>query len=185
MRSGSNRPRWLAIAFLTALLLAGAAAAEVLMTKEEALTNAFPDAERVDKQILYFSDAEQQRVAKLARVPMDSGLFTVYKAFKGGQVAAYGFIDTRTIRSKPATFLVVLEPDGKVRSSRVLAWKEPPEYLPPGRWLAQFAGHGLEPHTRLGGEITAMSGASYTSSTLTDGIRRILAVHRVKLAGGG
>ena len=183
MKPGTNPAQWLAIGLLTTLLVAGAAAAEVLMTKEEALATAFPDAERVDKQILYFSDAEQQRVAELARVPMDSGLFTVYKAFKGGELAAYGFIDTRTVRSKPATFLVVLAPDGKVRSSRILAWKEPPEYVPPERWLAQFEGHGLEEHTRLGGEITAMSGASYTSTTLTDGIRRILAVHRVKLAG--
>ena len=183
MNPGINRTRWLGIGLLAALLLAGAAAAEVLMTKEEALATAFPNAERVEKQILYFSDAEQQRVAELARAPMDSGLFTVYKAFQGGELSAYGFIDTRTVRSKPATFLVVLEPDGKVRSSRILAWKEPPEYIPPERWLAQFESHGLEEHTRLGGEITAMSGASYTSTTLTDGIRRILAIHRVKLAG--
>jgi len=182
MNTGTDRTRWLAIGLLTALLLAGAAAAEVMMTKEQALATAFPDAERVDKQVLYFSEAEQQRVAELARVPMDSGLFTVYKAFQGGELSAYGFIDTRTVRSKPATFLVVLTPEGKVRSSRILAWKEPPEYVPPERWLAQFEGHGLEPHTRLGGEITAMSGASYTSSTLTDGIRRILAIYRVKLS---
>lgn len=167
------------------VLVAGAAAAKTLMSKEEALEWAFPEADRVSKEVLYFSEAETERVEELADTAMDSSLFTVYEAYQGDEVTAYGFIDTRTIRSKPATFLVVLDADGSVRSARVLAWQEPPEYQPPERWLAQFEGRGLGDDTRLGGAIQAMSGASYTSRTLTDGLRRVLAIHRVKLAGEG
>ena len=166
-----------------ALLLAGAAGAKVMMSKQQALDAAFPGADRVEKTILYFSGEEQERVKSLARTPMDSGLFTVYRAYSGGEVTAYGFIDTRTIRSKPATFLVVLAPDGKVRSTRILAWQEPPEYQPSERWLAQFKGLDAGSGARLGGAVQAMSGASYTSRTLTNGIRRIQAIYQVKLAG--
>ena len=174
---------WKPLVFLVALCLVAPVAAEVAMTKDEALNAAFPDAEQIDKEILYFSEAERERVAEVARAPVDSRMFTVYKARAGGEVTGYAFIDTRTVRSKPVAFLVVLEPDGAVRASRVLAWNEPPEYRPPERWLAQFTGQGVERATRLGGKIQAMSGATLTSETLTDGIRRVLAIHRVKLAG--
>jgi len=169
-----------ALAFLVA---AGAAAARVLMTKEEALDAAFAEADRVEKEILYFSDAEQKRVEQAARAPLESKLFTVYKAYKDGAVTGYGFIDTRTIRTKPATFLVVLAPEGRVREARILAWQEPPEYQPGERWLAQFREQALSGELRLGGAIQGMSGASLSSRTLTDGVRRVLAIHRVKLGG--
>jgi Na+-translocating ferredoxin:NAD+ oxidoreductase RnfG subunit len=173
----------LALALAAATLLAGAAGAKVMATKEQALQSAFPAADRVEKEILYFSDGEAERVEQRAQAPMESRLFTVYRAYRAGALTGYAFIDTRTIRSKPATFLVVLEPDGRVRSARILAWQEPPEYQPPERWLAQFEGQGPDSDTRLGGAVQAMSGASLTSRTLTDGIRRILAIHRIKLAG--
>ena len=172
------------VAGLSGLLLAGWSEARVLMTKEEALDRAFPAAERVEKEILYFSEAETERVEELARAPVDSRLFTVYRAFTDGRLTGYGFIDTRTVRSKAATFLVVLEPGGEVRQTSILAWQEPPEYQPPERWLAQFIGRALSGDLRPGGAIQAMSGASLTSRTLTDGIRRVLAIHRVKLAEG-
>ena len=185
MTSGTNASArfWLGLA--AALLVTGVAGAKTLMSKEKALDWAFPEADRVSKEVLYFSEAETKRVEELANAAMDSRLFTVYEAYRAGEISAYGFIDTRTVRSKPTTFMVVLDPDGSVRSTRILAWQEPPEYQPPERWLAQFEDRGLGDDTRLGGAITAMSGASYTSSTLTDGLRRVLAIHRVKLAEKG
>ncbi len=183
MRASSDTPRRLfLLAGLAGLLLAGPGPARVLITKEQALDRAFPTAERVEKEILYFSEAETERVEELARAPMDSRLFTTYRAFEGGRVTGYAFIDTRIVRSKAATFLVVLEPGGVIRKARVLAWQEPPEYRPPERWLAQFRDRDLDRDLRLGGAIQAISGASLTSRTLTDGVRRVLAIHRIKLA---
>jgi Na+-translocating ferredoxin:NAD+ oxidoreductase RnfG subunit len=114
---------------------------------------------------------------------MDSGLFTAYIARRDGAVAGYAFIDTRTVRSKAATFMVVLEPEGRVRSTRILAWQEPPEYQPPQRWLAQFDGGRLDAGLEAGEDIHAMSGATLSTRVLTEGVRRVTAIHRIKLAG--
>jgi Na+-translocating ferredoxin:NAD+ oxidoreductase RnfG subunit len=168
---------------LLALVLgAGPAAGEVTATKEQALAAAFPEAE-VDKEILYLSEDERQAIEQRARAAVDSRLFTVYRARRAGEPVGFAFIDTRTVRSKPATFLVVLSPAGQVRQVRILAWMEPPEYRPGERWLGQFAERGLSRQLRLGGSVQAMGGATLSSRTLTDGVRRALAVHAVKLAG--
>ena len=176
---------WIRAALLIAVLAGnGPAAAEKLVSKEQALAEAFPEAE-VAKETLYLSEAEQQAIEERARAKVDSRLFTVYRARRDGAPAGYAFIDTRTVRSKPATFLVVLTPAGQVRQVRILAWMEPPDYRPGERWLGQFAERSLAPNLRLGGDVQAMGGATLSSRTLTDGVRRILAVHAVKLAGEG
>jgi len=158
---------------------------EVYLSKQEALDWAFPGAERIEKEILYLSGTERRRIEELAHAEMDTGLFTVYRGYRDDRLLGYAFIDTRTIRSKPAVFLVVLHPDGALRDTRILAWQEPPEYLPSERWLEQFDGHGLDTRTQLGRGIHAMTGATLTSRSLTDGIRRVLAIREVKLQGEG
>jgi Na+-translocating ferredoxin:NAD+ oxidoreductase RnfG subunit len=173
-------PAWISL-LLAAFLLAGVAQAEVYMERDEALASAFPDAE-VAKRILYFSDEERARVEELASAPMDSGLFTTYVARRDGAVVGYAFIDTRTVRSKAATFMVVLGPGGEVRSTRILAWQEPPEYQPPERWLAQFTGGRLDAGLEAGSDIHTMSGATLSTRVLTEGVRRVVAIHRIKLA---
>lgn len=170
---------------LALLLAIPGGMADVMMTKQQALAYSFPEADRIEKEILYFSDAERRRVTRLARAEMDSGLFTVYRGYRNGRLLGYAFIDTRTIRSKPAVFLVVVNPDGSVRETRVLAWEEPPEYQPPEGWLRQFEGQRLDDRARLGHEVHAISGASLTSRSLADGIRRTLAIREVKFAGEG
>lgn len=170
-------------ALLCASLLAAPAAAEVLATKDEALSRAFPEADAVDRDTLYLSEEQRARIAERAGAEVDSRLFTVYRAVTDGDPVGYAFIDTRTVRSKPATFLVVLSPEGRVRQVRVLAWEEPPEYQPGERWLGQFEGGELSGDLRLGEAVQAMGGASLSSRTLTDGVRRALAVHAVMLAG--
>lgn len=173
----------ISLTLMAALLLASVPTSIYAGARKEAVRAVFPQAAQIKEQMLFLSSKEQERASRLANAPVSSGLVTVYRA-KGpqGQLLGYGFIDSRTVRTKTATFLVAIRPDGTIRHVKILGWGEPPEYRPGTRWLAQFKGHGLEPHTSLGREIQGMSGASFTSSTLTDGVRRLLAVYRVKLA---
>ncbi|HKJ72301.1 MAG TPA: FMN-binding protein [Gammaproteobacteria bacterium] len=168
---------------IAAVLLLAAALPALGGGEEQAVQQAFPQAARLDKTTLFLDAAEQERTAELARAPVDSGLFNVYRALgPDGRLLGYAFIDSRTVRTKPATFLVALGPDGRVREVRVLGWGEPGEYRPGERWLGQFRDRGLDGELRLGAGVQAMSGASFTSRTLTDGVRRILAIYKLKLA---
>ena len=61
----------------------------------------------------------------------------------------YAVIDVRTVRTLPEALLIVIAPDGSVRSLRVLAFHEPTEYQPSERWLAQMDGKRLGPELHL------------------------------------
>lgn len=183
-RARSSRRLVAAFAF-AALLAAFAppAAAKVYLSRSEALAWAFPDADRIDPRTVVLSDAQAEAVESRAKAKLESRIVKLYTAHRDGAVAGYAFIDIHTVRTQPEAFLVVLTPDGIVRTLRVLAFYEPAEYLPPDRWLAQFDRRALDEQTRIGGAIHGIAGSTLSARAVTGGVRRSLALYQVLVRG--
>lgn len=175
MRSSAG----LAAALALALALAGAAEAKVFASQEEALALAFPEADRVEKRVVLLDPSQTAEVARLAGAELPSKLVKLYTGWKGGAVLGYALIDVHTVRTQPEALLVVLTPEGRVRSLRMLAFHEPSEYLPGERWLGQFEGRRPGEPLRLGGEIHGIAGATLSSQSVTSSVRRALALYQV------
>jgi hypothetical protein len=158
------------------------ARAEVFHSQKEAIALAFPDAERVELETHVLTDEQAKRVEELARAPLETRIVRVWRGIRGGEIQGYAMIDVHTVRTHPEAFLVVLSPEGSVRSLRVLAFHEPPEYLPAGRWYEQFTGRSLEDALRVGGDVHGIVGATLSAQATTRGVRRALALHRVLIA---
>jgi hypothetical protein len=177
--------RLVALAALVGLAAAGAAGAKVYQSREAALASAFPDAERVETRSVLLGDAQAHRVEELSGGPLDTRLVTLHTGLREGRVLGHALIDVHTVRTLPEALLVVLTPEGSVRSLRVIAFYEPEEYLPGERWLGQFEGRALGPDLRLRGEIDGIAGATLSSQAVTLAVRRALAIHQVLLAAPG
>ncbi|HEX2484865.1 MAG TPA: FMN-binding protein [Myxococcota bacterium] len=163
---------------------AAPAAAKVFYSQEEALELAFPDADRVEKRTELLGDADAAQVEAKAQAPLPSRLVKLYTAWKDGRVEGYALIDVHTVRTHPEALLVVLTPDGRVRSLRVLAFYEPEEYLTSQRWLDRFDGRPLDDGLRLGGELHGIAGSTLSSRAVTDAVRRSLALYQLLAAPG-
>ena len=174
----SVRGLWLVLAFAA---VANAAGAEVFASKREALEQAFPGADSIERHTLVLDDAQARAIEKRAHGELESRLATIHTAMRDGRVVGYAIIDVHTVRTFPEAFLVVLDPTGRVASTRILAFYEPPEYRPPERWLAQFEERRLEPSLSLGGSIHGIAGATLSSRAVTNGVRRALALHEAFL----
>lgn len=169
------------VALCAAVLLSGAAGAYalVLHSKAEALQIAFPEAERVETQTFYLTEEQVTAVQDLAKAPVDSRLVTFHVGHADGAVLGHAFIETHIVRTFPETFLIVVSPDGRVEKLLVLAFYEPPEYLPPDRWLAQFDDKTLNPALRLRRDIHGIMGSTLTAQAVTRGVRKVLALFQV------
>jgi len=164
------------------LPLAERSGAEVYLSQREALEQAFPDASRVEAETRVLDDARARAVESRAKARLETRLITVHTAFDAeGAVLGYAFIDVHPVRTLPEAFLVVLTPDGRVRSLRLLAFYEPPEYAAPERWLRLFLERDLDPSLRLGGAIHSIAGSTLTSRAVTSSVRRSLALYEVLL----
>lgn len=158
--------------------------ASVHMTKEQALeTVAFADSDRIERRTLFLEAEQLDALSQRAYSRVESRLQTVYVGWKGDVVTGYAVIDTDIVRSKAATYIAVLTPEGTLRDVRILAWQEPPEYQPPQRWLDRFKGRDLDKSAlRVGQDVDAISGATLSVRMLAEHMRRAVALHDVMLA---
>ncbi len=145
--------------------------AQVKMTREEALRNAFPGAS-VDRRTIFLTEEEARRIQTAAQAKVESKILTYYVARRDGMLDGVAFFETSIVRSMPATYMVVVDPDSSVRMVEILAFYEPEDYLPPERWLHQFAGRKTNDDLTLKRGIPNISGATLTTMTVVDGARR-------------
>lgn len=158
---------------------------KIFYAKDEALRLAFPDADSVETRTFILKDAEIQRAQQRARIRIDSKLFTFYIGRKNGQILGYAAIQSHIVRTLPETIMVVLSPAGRIRSTVVLAFHEPPEYLPSEKWLEQFRRKGLSPELRLGREIAGILGSTLTVQAISGGVRKVLALFEILIKEKG
>ncbi len=181
--SPSERLRALAAA-LCLLLLPAAAAAKVFHSQSEALELAFPDAERIESRTFVLNDEQTARIEALSRSPVDSRLVKIYTGMRDGAVLGHAVIDVHTVRTLPEAFMVVLTPEGAVRTLRLLAFHEPLDYLPNGRWYEQFDRKTAADRLRVGGDVHGIVGATLSARATTRGVRRALAFYEVLIRDG-
>ena len=165
------------------LILPGLAWGGALMSKEDALKLAFPEADRVETVNLFLTEDQLAQVKQRTGVILDSPIATFYVGKKGQAITGYAAIEAATVRTLPETVMVVLDSDGSVRFAEILAFFEPPEYMPPKRWLEQFRKARLSPTLRVGGDIHAITGATLSAQAITRQVRKTTALCEILLKG--
>jgi len=167
------------------ILAAGAASAQSgLVSREEALSEVFPGA-AIDGDRVYLSDAQAERIADLSRGDVNTKIIARYVATAGGTVVGRAYVDTHVVRTKRASLLISLEADGRVRRIDVTAFLEPPEYIPSERWRNQYLEKPLDDDLAIQRAIRPIAGATLTTRSVNEAVRRILALDRVLQAGSG
>ncbi len=175
----------LAVLILALLLLPGGAGARVFLTQEQAIQKAFPSPQRVERRTLYLSDAQARRVSEAAGVPVENRIVPYYVGRLEGRITGYAYFDTHQVRTLPETILVLLGADARIVRIDILAFDEPEDYLPTGRWLAQFPGRPLDDDLSLGKGIRSLTGATLSARAITEAARRVMALHRLFVAPPG
>jgi electron transport complex protein RnfG len=145
------------------------------ITREEALKAAFPGAE-IRSQVIFLTDPERQEVQKTSGSIVSSVLVASYRALQNGKEIGRAYLDTHTVRTKKQSLLVILHPDGTLKRVEVVAFLEPPEYLPSERWYQQFEGKALSENLKLDREIHAVTGATLTAKATMEAVRRVMAI---------
>lgn len=164
---------------LVLLGLAGAAGlgARVLLTVEEALALAFPGA-RIERQTVYLTATQRARAEELAGTELASAIVHPYRATRDGRLVGTAYFESHVVRTLAETVMVTVDPAGELGRVEVLAFDEPPDYLPRAEWYRQFEGRPLDAELELRRAIRPVAGATLTARATTDAARRALAIHR-------
>lgn len=152
----------------------------VFYSKDEAMKLAFGDDATVEMKSLFPTDEEVAQIEQLAKVKLDSKMFSFYVGKKQDSVVGYAAIESHNVRTKPETLLVVLDPNGNLRQVVTLAFHEPPEYQPPERWFNQLTNHSLD-ELSFGKDIQGVAGATLSTRAALNSARKVLAIFQVML----
>ncbi len=175
----SSRAVAVALLFCALLCVTAPLRAAVYHSRSEALALAFPEAERSERRSFVLTETQVEAAQKLARAPLDSLIVTFHLGWRGKELLGYALIDVHTVRTLPEALMIVLTPQGSVRSVRALAFHEPEEYLPPRRWFRGFDGRELGPELQLKQGIHAIAGATLSARAITRSVRRTLALYQI------
>lgn len=145
------------------------------ISREEALKAAFPGA-KVVPSMVFLDKSEMEEIAKKSNSKLNTALIARYDAFLNGKEVGRAYLDTHVVRTKKESLLIILNPDGKLRRVEIVAFLEPPDYIPPERWYEQFEGKTVDDRIQLKQDIPAVTGATLTSKATTEAIRRVLAI---------
>ena len=155
--------------------------AKVFASQLQALSEAFPDATRIERQTFLLRKTDVVKITAITHQEVKAKVVVLHTAYKDDQLLGHAHIDVHTVRTQPEALMIVLTPGGRVRSIRVLAFHEPLDYLPTERWYAQFVGKSREDRLRIGRDVHGVVGATLSARAAADAIRRMLAYWEVLL----
>lgn len=178
------RQRGFFILFLLLLSAVSSSFATVFYSKNEALELAFGKGTQVEQLSLFPDEQQAAKIEELSKVKLDTGLFTFYVGKDQGKVLGYAAIETVTVRTKPETLMVVLNPDGELRNVTTLAFHEPPEYQPPELWFEQLYKRPLADMDFNKG-IDGISGATLSTRATVSSVRKVMAIYQVMVKDQG
>ncbi len=151
---------------------------------EEALRGLFPGAERFAPKDVFLTDEMAARLERLARARISERMVTFYAATRGAQTLGYAALHTHRVRTKNETLAVAFEPDGRLKRIEVAVFLEPEEYLPPPKWLSQFAGKTAADRLTVGDDLQVLTGATMSARSISETARWLLhAFREAKVAG--
>ncbi len=165
-----------------ALLLASAAPsqAQIFYSKNEAMELAFGQGKTVDLLSLFPDEQQLAKIQQLAKVKLESNMFTFYVGKEQGKILGYAAIESITVRTKPETLMIVLTPEGELRNVYTLAFHEPPEYMPPDRWFELLYKRPLA-EMEFSKGVDGISGATLSTRAGLSSVRKVMAMHQVMI----
>jgi hypothetical protein len=149
---------------------------KVYLTPEQALAKVFPKADRIWAEE-WQPTAEQ--VAALERGlgwKAPAGPVTFHRGAQGDKDLGWAVITEEQGRFKPITFIVHVQPDGRVGQVHVMVYRESRgDGVKRGRFLKQFRGKEADDPLRLNRDVVGVSGATLSSRAVAAGVKRVLA----------
>ena len=156
----------------TAALLSGLrmAYAETYLTTEQAQRLLFPG-ESLQAVSVTLTNDQRKAIAMASRVRVREDTLSAWRTSSGGWFLA----DNVVGKHEFIDFALALTRDGTVKGVEIMTYRETygGEVRHP-KWRAQFAGKTASAPLELDHDIKNISGATLSSSHITEGVRRLL-----------
>jgi Na+-translocating ferredoxin:NAD+ oxidoreductase RnfG subunit len=173
--------RWLAAP--VAVIAAPSAFAVQYLTVEQAQAALFPAGTQFSALPLELSDEQARAISELSGQRVRERRPRVWRAAAGARAAGWFMVDEVIGKHEFITYALALDAAGTVTGIEVLDYRE--TYggeIRGAQWRSQFAGKRHGDALKHGGDIRNITGATLSCRNVTNGVKRLLAMHALLLA---
>jgi thiamine biosynthesis lipoprotein len=172
-------------AAVVAGLLLAPAAAETLLTQDQALKVVFPKSESVKAETKILAQDQRKTLEENTGLRFAEAEYPTFVATSKGQPDGYAIILNEIGKHENITFIVGVSPKGRVMEVAVMEYRESRgEEVKEQRFLSQFKGKKSGDAIRVNQDIVNYTGATLSSYAIARGVRRALALTQLFYGAG-
>ena len=155
--------------------------AKTKVSVKEVIESSFSLVTKVEPKALILTATQFKEVRKKAHTVMDTKVYRYYNIFSKAKKLDTAVLITRKVRSKKATVLYAFDNKGTLRFSEIMAFGEPPEFIPSKIWMSQLQNQKPTAKLTIGKDIPTISGATLSARTISEGARVARAIYEIVL----
>ena len=150
---------------------------QAFLTEGQALAVVFPDSDEIVADNFVMTPEEKSHLETVLGRRLCEDGFVVYRGKKGGVLQGYAIITDEIGKFHPFTFIVGVQPDGKINNLAILVYRESRGgEIAKKRFLYQFIGKSFKNPIRINKDIINITGATMSVQWMCAGVRKALAV---------
>ena len=168
-------------AVLLGVFLAPGCFAKSKVSVEEVIKTSFKHVSAVEPKQLILTKAQFTQVRSYAKTSIDTKVYRYYMIKDNTKDIGKAVLITRKVRSKKATVLYAFDSKGTLRFSEIMAFGEPPEFIPSSTWMEQLQNQKKTAKLTVGKDIPTISGSTLSARSITEGARVARAIYEIVL----
>lgn len=150
---------------------------QVFLTKEQALSEMFPDCDEVLRDVIILTDEEKNILEERLKGRIYEQGFEVFIGKEKGEIQGYAIITEEIGKFHPFTFIVAVDPDGDIDDLAVLIYRESRGgEVVRRRFLHQFIGKSVRSPIKINRDIINITGATMSVVMMCKGVKKVLGV---------
>lgn len=167
---------------ISSTAIVASAHAEDFLTVQQAQQVLFPHATLFLDSAISLTDAQLDNIKKISGVRQRQKVQKAWRAENNGELLGWFMVDEVIGKHDFITYGTAISADGKVVGIEILSYRETHGgQVRQPQWRSNFVGKTLQDEFKLGQDIPNISGATLSCRNVTDGVKRLLAIHQIAL----
>ena len=166
---------------LVGILLSQSGVAKTNTSVDNVIRSSFTGVTAIEPKRIILTKKQFSQVQSRAKAAVRTRIYRYYDIKSGTKRVGYAVLISRKVRAKKATVLYAFDNCGRLKFTEIMAFGEPPEYIPSKTWMSQLQNRDESVALTVGKDIPTISGATLSARSITEGARVARAIYETVL----
>ena len=166
---------------LLGTLLSQSSVAGSKASVDDVIKSSFTGVSTIEPKQIILTKKQFSQVQYRAKAAVRTKIYRYYDIKSKTQRLGYAVLVSRKVRGKKATVLYAFDNCGRLKFTEIMAFGEPPEYMPNKTWMSQLQDKDASATLTVGKDIPTISGSTLSARSITEGARVARAIYEIVL----